>query len=77
VIRCSIADGLTRNARDVLDGQTRDDPQRERDLLRRGQFRVAAYKHQPQQVIAVVCVVELVDDRGLFVLRPGERILLR
>ena len=59
VMRCSIAALADQEgARDLLDREPRHDAQRQRDLLRRRQVRMAADEQQPQDVVAIMRAVE-------------------
>ena len=66
-----------KGAGDLADAQARDDPQRQRDLLRRRQLRVATDEHQPQDVVSVVRPVQPVGHRSLHVVDVGDLILRR
>jgi hypothetical protein len=61
---------------DLRHRQPRHDAQRERDLLRAGQVRMAAGEQQPQDVVAVVRVVQPVDERALGIVEIGQRRLV-
>ena len=64
VMRCSMALSPTRKARAICaHGQAGDDAQRERDLLRRRQVRMAADEEQAQHVVAIMRAVEPLGDR--------------
>ena len=63
-------------ARDLLDGKAGDDAQRERDLLRRRQVRMAADEQQPQDVVAVMRAVEPFGELLLGVVEVGDRRVL-
>ena len=69
-------------ARDLRDRQARHDAQRERDLLGGREIGMAADEQQPQDVIAIVPIVEAFDQRDLGVVQirhellGGERLLL-
>ncbi len=60
-------------AGDLGNGEAADDPQREGDLLRGGELRVAAHEEQSEEVVAVVRVVELLGERALGVAQVGQR----
>ncbi|ESW77752.1 hypothetical protein X773_22690 [Mesorhizobium sp. LSJC285A00] len=63
--------------RDLLDGETGDDAQRHRDLLRRRQIRMAADEQEPQYVIAVVRAVQPFGDIALGIFQVRDLVLFR
>ena len=63
--------------RDLLHRQAADDAQRQRDLLRRRQLRMAADEQQPQDVVLVVLAVEPVGQRRLGIVEIRQHRLVR
>ena len=63
-------------ARDLLYGQTRDDAQRQRDLLGRRQIGMAADEQQPQNIVAIMRAVEPFGQRLLGIVEIGDRLVL-
>ena len=64
-------------ARDLLYGQTRDDAQRQRDLLGRRQIGMAADEQQPQNIVAIMRAVEPFGQRLFGIVEIGDRLILR
>ena len=69
--------GDEEGAGNLRDRKPRDDAQRERDLVRRRQPGMAAHEQQPQDVVAVVGLVEAIDQRRLRVGEVGDELLCR
>ena len=78
VMRCSIALSLDQEgARDLLDRQSGDDAQRQRDLLGRRQIGMAADEQEAQDVVAIVLAVEALGQLGFGVVQIGNDLLGR
>src|SRR5260370_17517009 len=60
-----------KRSRDLLDRQAAYDSERQRDLLRCGQLRIAADKEKAQDVVAIGGSVELLSEGFLRVLQVG------
>ena len=69
--------GDQERAGDLRDGKPGDDAQRERDLLRGRQLGMAADEQQPQDVVAVVGLVDPLDQRRLGIREVGDQLLGR
>ena len=66
-----------KGARDLLHRQPRNDAQRQRDLLRRRQLRMAADEQQPQDVVAIMRAVEPLGDLAFGVAGVGDGVFRR
>ena len=64
-------------ARDLLDREAANHAQRQRDLLRRRQVGMAADEQEPQDVVAVMGLVDALDQRGLGVVHVRDDLLVR
>jgi len=63
-------------ARDLLHGEARDDAQRERDLLGRRQFGMAADEQEAQDIVAIMRAVEPLGNRVLGVAEIGDCLII-
>ncbi len=74
LLHCAFAD--EKRARDLRHGETRDDTERERDLLRRRQVRMAADEQQAQDVVAIVGFIKPLHGLGFDVAQIGNLVLV-
>jgi hypothetical protein len=74
LFHCAVAD--EKCAGDLLHGQTGDDPQRQCNLLCGRQVRMAADEEQPQDIVAIVGIVQPLGDIAFGVSCVGDQLFV-